>query len=154
MRHIVRNRDAVAIVDDFLCQKEQVLYGLPVVSTQTWKPVTRRLGGHTGEVTSLAASPDGRTLATGSWDGTIWLFDIATGQPLGSPLRAVPNLIVEPYFSPDGAYLFAITDAGKSYRWDVRPATWSRFACMVAERSLTRTEWSDLLPGRDYAPAC
>jgi WD40 repeat protein len=125
-----------------------------IVSTQTWRPVSRRLGGHTGEVTSVAVSPNGRTLATGSWDGTIWLYDIATGQPLGAPLPAVPNHIVEPHFSPDGAYLYTITDAGTSYRWDVRSSSWARFACEVAGRSLTRTEWSDLLPGRDYSPAC
>ncbi|HET8759296.1 MAG TPA: WD40 repeat domain-containing protein, partial [Solirubrobacteraceae bacterium] len=125
-----------------------------VISTRTWRPVTRRLGGHTGEVMSLAMSPDGRTLATGSWDGTVWLYDIASGQPLGTPLRAVPNHVVEPEFSPDGAYLFAITDAGRSWRWDVRPAAWRRHACAVAGRSLTRSEWNELLPGRDYAPAC
>ena len=93
-------------------------------------------------------------LATGSWDGTIHLYDVASGQSLGTPFRAVPNHIVDPRFSPDGAYLFGITDAGRGYRWDVRPSTWARFACDVAGRSLTRTEWSDLLPGRDYAPAC
>ena len=27
-------------------------------------------------------------------------------------------------------------------------------ACAVAGRTLTRTEWTDALPGRDYAPAC
>jgi WD40 repeat protein/DNA-binding SARP family transcriptional activator len=125
-----------------------------VLSTRTWRPVARRFAGHTGEVTSVAISPNGRTLATGSWDGTIWLYDIATGQPLGTPLRAVLNHTVEPFFSPDGAYLYAITDAGTSYRWDVRPSTWERLACSVAGRSLTRTEWDNLLPGRDYSPAC
>jgi WD40 repeat protein len=125
-----------------------------VVSARTWRRTSRRFGGHTGEVTSLAVSPDGRTLATGSWDGTVWLFDIATGQPLGAPLRAVPNHVADPRFSPDGAYLFAITDTGTSYRWDVRPSTWERYACRVAGRSLTRTEWSELLPDREYAPAC
>jgi hypothetical protein len=66
----------------------------------------------------------------------------------------VPNRVVEPRFTPDGAHLFAITDAGRAYRWDVRPSSWARHACAVAGRRLTRTEWNDALPGRDYAPAC
>ena len=59
-----------------------------------------------------------------------------------------------PQFTPDGAYLFAITDAGRGYRWDMRPSSCARYACAVAGRTLTRTEWKAALPGRHYAPAC
>ena len=125
-----------------------------IVSTDTWRPVGGRLTGHTAEVMALSVSPDGRTLATGSWDGTTRLFDLATRRPLGAPLPAVTNRVVEPSFTPDGAFLFAITDAGQAYRWDVSPASWARRACAVAGRTLTRAEWNDVLPGREYAPAC
>ena len=66
----------------------------------------------------------------------------------------MPNRVVEPEFTPDGAYLFAITDAGRAYRWDIRPSSWARHACAVAGRKLTRGEWADALPDRDYDPAC
>jgi len=121
-------------------------------STRTWKPVSRKLGGHSDEVLEVAVSPDGRTLASGSWDGTVRLFDIATQQPLGAPLRAVANRPVEPEFTPDGAYLYTVTNVGKAYRWEARPSAWARRACAVAGRSLTRTEWSDALPGRTHDP--
>ena len=78
----------------------------------------------------------------------------ATQQPIGAPLPGVPNRPVAPLFTPDGAYLFGITDAGRAYRWDVRPSSWARHACAIAGRRLTRAEWNDVLPGRDYAPAC
>ena len=123
-------------------------------STETWRPTTRPLAGHTGEVLWQSTSADGRTLATGSTDGTIRLFDISTQQPLGAPLPGRPNRAVAPQFTPDGAYLFALTDTGRAYRWDVRPSSWARHACAVAGRTLTRSEWTDALPGRDYAPAC
>ena len=38
------------------------------------------LTGHTGSVLSVAYSPDGSTLASGSWDGTIRLWDAVTGE--------------------------------------------------------------------------
>ena len=75
-------------------------------------------------------------------------------RPLGTPLPAAPNRLAAPLFTRDGAYLLAITDAGIAYRWDVRPSSWARHACAVAGRSLTRAEWSEELPDRDYAPAC
>jgi WD40 repeat protein len=100
-----------------------------------------------------SVSPDGRTLATGGADGAVRLFDLPSQQPLGAPLPAVPDHAAVPVFTPDGAYLLAITDTGRAYRWDVRPASWERQACAVAGRTLTRAEWADALRERPYAPA-
>ena len=90
-------------------------------SADSGRPVSRVLGGHSGSVTAASLSPDGRTLASGSTDGTVRLFDLASQKPLGAPLPGVPNRSVIPQFAPDGAHLFAITVAGRAFRWDVRP---------------------------------
>ena len=42
----------------------------------------RTLSGHTDAVTSVAISPDGQTLASGSRDETIKLWNLATGKEL------------------------------------------------------------------------
>ncbi len=42
----------------------------------------RRLTGHTGAVTAMAFSPNGKTFATGGEDGTIRLWDPRTGKEL------------------------------------------------------------------------
>ena len=36
--------------------------------------------GHANTVTSVAFSPDGKTLVSGSWDGSIKFWDVATGN--------------------------------------------------------------------------
>ena len=118
------------------------------------EPVTGTIGGNIGDVTSAAVSPDGRTIATSSTDGTIRLWDPSTGQRFGAPLPGVPNRAADLAFTPDGAYLIAITNAHRGFRWDMRASSWSRHACAVAGRKLTREEWSDVLPDRDYDPAC
>src|SRR5262249_34263504 len=64
------------------------------------------LAGHSGSVNWVAFSPDGKTLATGSDDGTVRLWDTTTGQETqvlcspGGPVHFVQ-------FSPDGETLAA-----------------------------------------------
>ena len=106
-----------------------------------------------GPCSASSTSPDGRTLATGSADGTIRLYDLRTQQAIGAPLPGCPTGRGARVHA-DGAYLFAFTNAGRGYRWDVRPSSWERQACAIAGRTLTRAEWNDALPGRDYRPAC
>jgi WD40 repeat protein len=125
-----------------------------VLSTRTWAPITRPFLVGAGPVTAGAISPDGRTLATGDFDGGVRLWDIRSQQAIGSPLPGIPNRLVMPAWTPDGAALFTSYDTGRAYRWDVRRASLVRHACAVAGRTLTRAEWAEVLPGRDYAPAC
>jgi WD40 repeat protein/DNA-binding XRE family transcriptional regulator len=58
---------------------------------------------HTDIVFTLAFSPDERTLATGSWDGTLKLWDLNSGALLwrGSHTNSVRRLA----FAPDGGML-------------------------------------------------
>jgi FkbM family methyltransferase len=42
MRHVVRHRETLAIVDDFLYQKVRELYGVPVISTEMWLSMAKK----------------------------------------------------------------------------------------------------------------
>ena len=64
------------------------------------KPRTS-LEGYTGDVYSIAWSPNGKTLATGSDDQTVKLWDAATGKLLAD-LPGHTDSICSVAWSPDG----------------------------------------------------
>src|SRR5437763_519687 len=62
------------------------------------------LEGHTGSIYSMVYSPDGRQLASGSYDGTVRLWDAATGACLQT-LEGHTGSIDSMVYSPDGRQL-------------------------------------------------
>ncbi|WP_414624790.1 AAA-like domain-containing protein [Calothrix sp. CCY 0018] len=62
------------------------------------------LEGHQDHVYNVAFSPDGKTLATGSWDTTIKLWDMASGKLL-TTLQGHQDAVLSVDFSPDGKTL-------------------------------------------------
>jgi len=60
------------------------------------------LQGHTDIVTSVAFSPDGRRIVSGSYDRSVRLWNAQTGQPIGQPLQGHTAIVSSVAFSPDG----------------------------------------------------
>ncbi len=97
--------------------------------------VLHTLKGHDGRVNSVAFSPDGKTLASGSDDYTIKLWDVAGGSVLSTLSNVVTMPGVRPVditvsatsvaFSPDGKTLVSGSETypGETYNtitvWDV-----------------------------------
>ncbi|MFN9624250.1 MAG: caspase family protein [Cyanobacteriota bacterium] len=66
-------------------KEDRHAHALRLWDSATGKPIGPPLQGHTSSVASVAFSPDGRRIVSGSWDKTLRLWDAATGQPLGFP---------------------------------------------------------------------
>jgi WD40 repeat protein len=82
--------------------------------------------GHRSAVTSVAFSPDGRTLASGSVDTTVLLWDVATGRQRGGPMSHWAK-VTDVAFSTDGRLLATTTeDATGARLWDVGRQTQMR----------------------------
>src|SRR5262245_56574107 len=67
-------------------------------------PATERILPGAEEVTSLAFSPDGRTLAVGHARGSLMLWDPATGEERQA-LHGHPDTVWSLAFRPDGKVL-------------------------------------------------
>src|SRR5262249_38689640 len=79
----------------------------------------RTFEGHNHAALSVAFSPDGRRLASGSADGSIKVWDAQTGQAILSfPGHAV--LVVSVAFSPDGRRLASASQDGSVKVWDAQ----------------------------------
>jgi WD40 repeat protein/transcriptional regulator with XRE-family HTH domain len=112
--------------------------------------------GDTSEaVSALAISPDGRTLAVGGEAGSFQLWDIATQQPLGSPLTTSGEQIDTVAFSADGGTVYAGSAHVPLQRYPIDPTRAVATVCARAGGDgLTRARWQTYLPGVAYRKVC
>jgi WD40 repeat protein len=67
-----------------------------------WNAMLQTLEGHTSLVSSVAFSPDGKQIVSGSYDTTVRRWDAATGQQLLPALEGHTSSVTLVAFSSDG----------------------------------------------------
>jgi WD40 repeat protein len=135
--------------------------------TDVWDLATRRPAvavspRFPGAGTSLQWLPDGETVAYGSDDGRVVLYEVANAAVRAVPLPAFADAATgEVHIAPVTAGrldLFSgYRPAGEpkdGSRYSLDPADWLARACAVAGRDLTATEWATYLPGHAYRRTC
>jgi len=74
-------------------------------------PKLRQMWFHDHRVTSAAYSPDGKKVLTTCGDGTARLWDAASGEPIGQPIRH-PDIVLAGAFSPKSDRILTVCQDG------------------------------------------
>ncbi|KAF5331511.1 hypothetical protein D9758_018596 [Tetrapyrgos nigripes] len=79
--------------------------------------------GHEDWVQSVAFSPDGARIVSGSRDFTVRIWDAQTGTAIGEPLQGHEHRVQSVAFSPDGARIVSGSHDSTVRIWDAQTGT-------------------------------
>ena len=105
-------------------------------------------------MSSVAFSPDGNRIVSGSDDKTVRLWDAATGQPVGDPLTGHTDTVYSVAFSPDGTRIVSGSDDKTVRLWPAYPDAASAL-CAKLTTNMSHQQWRDWVsPDIDYIKVC
>ena len=110
---------------DSLIAKKYCYHFTGVVSLErgkqiSWPSINSILQGHTNWVTSVAFSPDGKYIVSGSYDGTMRIWDAQTEKLVLDPFEGHTDQVTSVAFSPDGKYIVSGSHDKTIRMWDAQ----------------------------------
>ncbi|MGM3308822.1 P-loop NTPase fold protein [Anabaena sp. WFMT] len=103
--------------------RRRIVMGLEDGTIEIWDVLTGQkwlsCKGHTEPVRSVAFSPDGSMVASGSHDQTVRLWDVHTGEAIGQTFSGHTSYVNSVAFSPDGSTVVSGSWDNTVRLWDV-----------------------------------
>ena len=90
-----------------------------LIESFKFKPFIKREKGHSSSISSVAISPDGKTIVSGSWDKTIKIWDMQSGECLNT-LEGHSSYVESVVISPDGKTIVSGDHNGTIKIWDMK----------------------------------
>ncbi|KAF2293416.1 hypothetical protein GH714_001505 [Hevea brasiliensis] len=138
-----RSSTASTIVNELLRNEEKLPYSFYISDQELLVPLETYLQknkGHKEPVLSIAFSPDGRHLASGSGDISVRLWDLNTQTPLFT-CRGHKNWVLCIAWSPDGKHLVSGSKAGELQCWDPQTGKPSGSPLVGHKQWITAISW-------------
>ena len=107
-----------------------------------WPNIVNVLEDHMKQVTSVAFSPNGKHIASGSDDCTVRVWDAESGQVVSGPFKWHTNQVNSAVFSPDGKHMvcssgYQIIQMGDTYPSKVVTEAFERHKTPLASTAST-----------------
>lgn len=111
------------------------------------------LRGHTGKISSIIFSKDGKNMASSSYDGSVRLWNVNDLNTLPIVINDHNDWATKVIFSSDGQYLFTGDKVGNIRSFPISVNNLVQNFCNYLKRDLTEEEWKNYV-GEDipYKP--
>ena len=106
-----------SLIREEFSKEEPIWVNLKPIIETSWSPCMQTLEGHGGWVNSVAFSPDGRQIVSGSGDGTVKVWDRESGA-CAQTLKGHGGWVPSVAFSPDGRQIVSGSGDGTVKVWD------------------------------------
>ncbi|KDN41571.1 hypothetical protein RSAG8_07372, partial [Rhizoctonia solani AG-8 WAC10335] len=130
--------------------------GVYVLDGWTARIVMGPLEGHSDQVTSVAISPNGSYIASGSYDATIRVWDAKGGKLVTGPFKAHRDRVTSVAFSPDSTRILSTGAFDPVRIWSVQSGALIVSTSSTSEHRCVRTaafssDGSSIISGDDNA---